>query len=89
MLLVILVVAPLVLFRNHMELLRDAWFAPLMGIVACTIPASGAPVAGGVIFLPILESYGLCPRDAVAFTAATQMVGVGIFAPMNWLQYRE
>ena len=43
------------------------------------------PVAGGVIFLPILEYHGLCPRDAVAFTAATQMVGVGIFAPMNWM----
>ena len=81
----LLVAAPLVLYRNHLELLRDAWFAPLMGIVACAIPASGAPVAGGVIFLPILESYGLCPRDAVAFTAATQMAGVGIFAPMNWL----
>lgn len=28
---------------------------------------------------------GMEPRDAVAFTAATQMIGVGILAPLNWL----
>lgn len=33
----------------------------------------------------MLTREGLCPRDAVAFSAATQMVGVGVFAPLNWL----
>ena len=81
----LLIAAPFILYRNNLYILRDAWFAPFMGMVACAIPACGAPVAGGVIFLPLLEYYGLCPRDAVAFTSATQMMGVGIFAPMNWL----
>ena len=67
------------------ETITRVWFAPLMGIVAAAIPASGAPVAGGVVFLPVLDSFGVCPRDAVAFSAATQFFGVGIFAPLNWL----
>ena len=67
------------------ETIKRVWFAPFMGIVAAAIPASGAPVAGGVVFLPVLDSFGVCPRDAVAFSAATQFFGVGIFAPLNWL----
>ena len=56
-----------------------------MATVAATIPASGAPVAGGILFLPVLQSYGVCPRDAVAFSSITQFFGCGIFAPLNWL----
>jgi hypothetical protein len=67
------------------ETITRLWFAPLMGVVAAAIPASGAPVAGGIVFLPVLDSFGVCPRDAVAFSAATQFFGVGIFAPLNWL----
>ena len=61
------------------------WPIPTMAVVAASIPASGAPVAGGIVFLPVLHSFGVCPRDAVAFSAATQFFGVGIFAPLNWM----
>ena len=84
-LLVAFSVLPFVVYRNHLDVLAEAWFAPVMACVACAIPASGAPLAGGVIFLPVLNLAGLCARDAVAFTALTQTFGVGIFSPLNWL----
>eukprot|EP01052_Picozoa_sp_SAG31_P015081 SAG31_NODE_958_length_10763_cov_8.374531_8_plen_162_part_00 len=28
---------------------NDAWFAPIMGVVACALPSSGMPVAGGML----------------------------------------
>jgi len=43
------------------------------------------PVAGGVVFLPILTMKNIEAHEAVAFAASTQMVGVGIFAPMGWM----
>ena len=68
------------------ETMRAAWFAPLMGVIACALPSSGMPVAGGIVFVPALTTIGdMDARDAIAFTAATQMVGVGVLAPINWL----
>jgi hypothetical protein len=43
------------------------------------------PVAGGVVFLPILTMKHIEAHEAVAFAASTQMIGVGIFAPMGWM----
>jgi uncharacterized membrane protein YfcA len=43
------------------------------------------PVAGGVVFLPILTMKHIGAHEAVAFSAATQMIGMGIFAPMAWM----
>ena len=71
---VFLLVLPVCLF--DLDHLKRMWFAPLMGIIAASIPASGAPVAGGVVFLQLLNAVGVCPRDAVAFSAATQFFGV-------------
>jgi hypothetical protein len=52
-----------------------AWYAPIMGVVACALPTSGMPVAGGIVFLPVLTHIaGLSARQAVAFAAATQCV---------------
>jgi hypothetical protein len=46
-----------------------------MGVVACALPTSGMPVAGGIVFLPVLTHIaGLSARQAVAFAAATQCV---------------
>lgn len=84
-LLPILFALPLVCYADQPELLRSAWYAPVMGIAACALPSAGVPVAGGIVFLPMLTLGGVCPRDAVAFSAATQMLGVGVFAPLNWL----
>jgi len=67
------------------ELRQIKWYAPVMGAVAALLPASGAPIAGGIIFFPILTSLGVCSADAVAFSAATQFLGCGVFAPLNWL----
>ena len=76
---------PVVVYWDELDMLRAAWYAPLMGIAACALPSAGVPVAGGIVFLPVLTLGGVCPRDAVAFSAATQMLGVGVFAPLNWL----
>ena len=47
---------------------------------------AGMPIAGGLVFLPVLTRVGgLDARTTVAFTAATQTVGVGVLAPLNWL----
>jgi len=48
------------------------------------IPSSGAPVAGGVLFVPVLVANGMAPLDAVAFTTAAQAIGVGVLTPVNW-----
>lgn len=56
------------------------WYGPLMGL-ASTIPSAGAPVAGGIVFFPILMLAGFSPSQAVAYAAATQMIGVGVFVP--------
>ena len=65
--------------------LFDSWYVPIMGIIGCTILSGGAPVAGGVVFLPILTMKQIEAHQAVAFAASTQMIGVGIFAPMGWM----
>jgi uncharacterized membrane protein YfcA len=68
------------------EVRRFAWFCPIMGVVACALPSSGMPIAGGIVFLPVLTHIaGVDARTAVAFTAATQTIGVGVLAPLNWL----
>lgn len=77
---------PIAIYRsNYLSFLAHSWFAPLMGIVACAIPSGGAPVAGGVVFLPVLSMAGLEPHDAVGFAVTTQMFGIGIFAPLGWM----
>lgn len=77
---------PIIIFQaNYRSFLAHSWFAPLMGIVACAIPSGGAPVAGGVVFLPVLSMVGLEPHDAVGFAVTTQMFGTGIFAPLGWM----
>jgi uncharacterized membrane protein YfcA len=58
----------------------------LQGVIACALPSSGMPVAGGIVFVPTLTLFaGMDPSDAVAFSAATQTVGVGMLVPINWL----
>lgn len=78
---------PVVLYgRSYFSaFVRDTWYVPIMGIVGCSIPSGGAPVAGGVVFLPILTMKKIEAHQAVAFSAATQMFGVGVFAPMGWM----
>lgn len=64
--------------------LREVWFAPFMTTVAVLLPASGVPIAGGIVFFPVLSLAGFRPDAAVAFAAATQAIGVGVFTPLTW-----
>jgi len=80
-----LILLPIVIYHDDLKSLASLWWTPLMGTIAAAIASGGAPVAGGIVFLPVLTHLGVCPSDAVAFTAATQMLGVGVFAPLNWL----
>ena len=68
-----------------LQQLAPLWPMPLLGLVAACIPGAGAPVAGGIIFLPMLRMMHVCPRDAVAFSTATQFIGVGVLTPLTWL----
>jgi len=74
---------PLALYP--LQQLAPLWPMPLLGLVAACIPGAGAPVAGGIIFLPMLRMMHVCPRDAVAFSTATQFIGVGVLTPLTWL----
>jgi len=77
-----LVVLPLLIF-GWRETLR-AWYIPLLAIFAAAFPSGGAPIAGGILFVPMLIRTGVQPKQAVAFSAAVQTFGCGIFAPLNW-----
>jgi uncharacterized membrane protein YfcA len=81
-LLVILVILPFI-FYTPAEI-GSLWYTPIMGIVAASLPSGGAPIAGGIVFLPVLTLNGIHASQAVAFSAATQMIGCGVLAPMNW-----
>lgn len=84
LLLGVLIAIPCSLYSGS-ELLKY-WYAPLMGL-ASTIPSAGAPVAGGIVFFPILMLAGFSPSQAVAYAAATQMLGVGVFVPGSFVVY--
>jgi len=81
-LLPILAMIPLLSFGLKKPL--EAWYTPFLGVIAASLPSGGAPVAGGIVFLPMLVAGGLTAQQAVAFSAATQTFGCGIFAPLNW-----
>eukprot|EP00640_Fibrocapsa_japonica_P006094 CAMPEP_0113943668 /NCGR_PEP_ID=MMETSP1339-20121228/26962_1 /TAXON_ID=94617 /ORGANISM="Fibrocapsa japonica" /LENGTH=125 /DNA_ID=CAMNT_0000948607 /DNA_START=30 /DNA_END=404 /DNA_ORIENTATION=- /assembly_acc=CAM_ASM_000762 len=70
-LLIFLVILPFI-FYTPAEI-ASLWYVPIMGIVAAALPSGGAPIAGGIVFLPVLTINGLSASQAVAFSAATQM----------------
>eukprot|EP00047_Mylnosiga_fluctuans_P019572 m.83953 g.83953 ORF g.83953 m.83953 type:complete len:331 (-) comp8180_c0_seq1:401-1393(-) len=76
---------PFIVYRNDIGAIEEAWYTSLLGIIAASIPAAGAPIAGGVVFIPALQLAGLGVEAAAAFSTATQMLGVGLFAPLSWL----
>ena len=80
-----LALALLALARLGAARCAELWYAPLMGAAAASLPSGGAPVAGGVVFFPLLRAAGVAPRSRVAFAACTQALGVGAFTPLNWL----
>ena len=43
------------------------------------------PVAGGVVFIPVLLLLGEPIHNAVAFSVATETFGNGVFGVTNWL----
>lgn len=72
-------------FIFSMEFLRDAWIMSILGFLGCLLPSAGAPVGGGIVFIPVLLHLGLQPKECVAFTACAQAVGCGVFTPLNWV----
>jgi len=78
----VLIALPFILF-GWREVV-NAWFIPPLAIIAAVFPSGGAPIAGGIVFLPMLVRAGVQAKQAVAFSAAVQSFGCGIFAPLNW-----
>ena len=55
-LLVVFIAIPLITFHEDLGgLMRRTWWVPFVGIAAVIIPSGGAPVAGGILFLPALK----------------------------------
>ena len=49
MILIFLLVLPMVIFKKkYLEWFMYTIYAPISGIIACSIPSGGAPVAGGI-----------------------------------------
>ena len=63
--------------------LRRNWYIPLISAAGAMVPAAGVPVAGGILFVPILVYAGTAPADAIAFATAAQSLGVGVLTPLN------
>jgi len=84
-LLIVLIVLPFAIYHDDVDQVLDSWYAPIMGFVACALPSSGAPIAGGIVFLPILTIRNICTHDAVAFACVVQAFGCAVFAPINWI----
>lgn len=61
------------------------WWLPSVGFVGCVLPSAGVPMAGQLIYFPMLSFAGFNPQECVAFGVAVQAVSVGIFVPMSWL----
>ena len=78
----LLTILPFLLFP--IDVLKKSWITSLLGLIACCLPSGGAPIAGGILFMPCLQMLGLSPKQAVAFCSATQMFGCGVFTPLNW-----
>merc|ERR1740117_875615 len=64
--------------------LQPLGFMPLIGICTATI-GNAFPVAGGVIFVPVLMMLNIHIHNAVAFSVATQTFGNGLFGTGTWL----
>jgi hypothetical protein len=65
--------------------IKRMWFLPIMGVCGVLGPATGMPVAGGIVFFPALALAGLSPRDSVSLGVAIQTVGIGVLTPLSWL----
>eukprot|EP01038_Epipyxis_sp_PR26KG_P004545 gene4545-6416_t len=81
-LLILLIIQPFLFFE--LNDLKYAWVTSIFGLLACCLPSGGAPIAGGIIFIPALSILGLTPKQSVAFCSLSQAFGCGICAPMNW-----
>ena len=68
-----------------LEVIEKAWVTSIFSFIACMLLSGGAPVAGGIVYIPALQLIGLSPKQCVAFCAAAQALGCGIFTPLNWL----
>lgn len=65
---------------------KEAWYSSIMGIAAASLPSGGVPVAGGIVFFPVLTTFSTLETwEVVQFSAFTQVVGVGVLGPLNWL----
>lgn len=82
-LLAFLVTLPALLYP--VDVISKAWPTSLLGLVACCLPSGGAPVAGGIVFIPGLTALGFSPKQCVAFVSASQAIGCGLFTPANWI----
>lgn len=76
---------PLPFFLLSWPEIKQAWSTSLFGLLACCLPSGGAPIAGGIVFIPALQMLGVSPKQCVAFCSVTQAFGCGIFAPLNWI----
>lgn len=82
-LLAVLLVLPFLTF-SLADLSKGWIMSPLAFAVSCIL-SGGAPVAGGIIYIPVFRLLGVSTKQTIAFSAAMQAFGCGIFSPASWL----
>mmetsp|Transcript_24434 Transcript_24434/g.51856 ORF Transcript_24434/g.51856 Transcript_24434/m.51856 type:complete len:395 (-) Transcript_24434:99-1283(-) len=58
---------------------------PLLGVCSATL-ANAVPVGGGIVFVPILELFGVHIKLGTAFAVSTMTFGNGVFGFLNWMK---
>jgi len=87
---IVLYVFVLLLWVTFMSLFTDFsgtfciyWYFIPFGIMGATI-AMSTPAGGGLVFFPVLIRFGFAPQEVVAFSLATETIGMG-FGSIRWL----
>jgi len=73
----------MLLFTDFAERVKEFWYFIPFGIMGATV-AMSTPAGGGLVFFPILIRSGLSPQEVVAFTLATETIGMG-FGSIRWM----
>jgi uncharacterized protein len=73
----------MVFFTDFGRVLKGYWFFTPLGIFAAIV-AMSIPVGGGIVFFPVLTRFGVPTQEVVAFSLASQTIGMG-FGAIRWM----
>ncbi|MBU1626995.1 sulfite exporter TauE/SafE family protein [bacterium] len=71
------------LFGDFWFEVKNFWYFIPFGILGATV-AMSTPAGGGLVFFPVLIRLGFSTHEVVAFTLATETIGMG-FGSIRWM----